>query len=386
MAALTFVMTLLAVSATASMQNPVAPATTARPTQKPGPLAPSAQGLTISEVSVDAESFDPSRGAKSALRYQLSRDAHVTVKVFDPDSQQVRTIAAAAPRKAGRNQDVWDGRDSDKNIVPNEAYFFTIEATDSGGKKAVYDPATFSGGEFADITHGEMNRERGTVTYKLSQPSRVLMRAGMVTGLLLKTVVDWEPRSSGTITEYWNGRDEDGLFDVHTLKGTTMVVTYMTLPATSVIAIGNTRTSYRDYKKTVVSKRPFKEERPMANARKISPHFLKPRTTDRAFKVDVTFPELDKASAKTAVPEIRDSALFRITVADADKDVLAGQQFELMMHVDTNFLLEEERGYVPFTSPLEVKALPAGEHILTINIITFGDQIGVGSRKIRVVK
>jgi hypothetical protein len=30
--------------------------------------------------------------------------------------------------------------------------------------------------------------------------------------------------------------------------------------------------------------------------------------------------------------------------------------------------------------------LPAGEHVLTVNIITFGDQIGVGSRKIKVVK
>jgi hypothetical protein len=102
--------------------------------------------------------------------------------------------------------------------------------------------------------------------------------------------------------------------------------------------------------------------------------------------VSIVFPDFDKAGTPPGVPTIKESAPFRIAVADQDKDVLAGQQFELMMHVNTGFLLEEERGYLPFTSQLEVKPLPAGEHIFTINIITFGDQIGVGSRKIRVVK
>jgi flagellar hook assembly protein FlgD len=351
----------------------------AQPTASP-------QGLSVFEVSVDSESFNPTRGTKSQLNYRLSREAKVTVKVFDADRQFIRGLASTATRKAGLNREIWDGQDLDGKVVPNEAYFFTIEATDSAGNKVVHDPVTFSGGEFADITHGEVNRERGTVTYKLSQPSRVLMRAGMTTGLLLKTIVDWEPRSSGTITDYWNGKDDDGMFDVSTVKGTTMVLTYMTLPATSVITIGNDKTTYREYKRAIGAKRPLKEDRPMANARKISPHFLKSRVADRAFKVNVTFPDLDKSMSASGVPEIKDSALFRISVADQDKEVLAGQQFELMMHVDTNFLLEEERGYLPFTSPLEVKALPPGEHILTINIITFGDQIGVGSRKIRVVR
>ena len=48
--------------------------------------------------------------------------------------------------------------------------------------------------------------------------------------------------------------------------------------------------------------------------------------------------------------------------------------------------MEEERGYLPFTAPLEVKSLPPGEHTLTINLITFGDQIAVASRKFRVVR
>ena len=348
--------------------------------------ATNAQGLSVSSVSVNAQSFNPSKAGKVTLQYQLSRDARVTVKVFDPDRRLVRTLADAAARRAGVPSEVWDGRDLDGRVVPNESYFFTIEATDSTGAQIVYDPITFSGGEFADVTQGALNRDSGTLTYMLSQPSRVLLRAGMATGLLLKTVVDWEPRPSGAINEYWDGKDADGLFDVPTMKGTTMVLTYMTLPATSVIAFGNDSLSYRTYSSSFAQKRPLKTERPMTGGRRISPHFLKNRATDRSFKVNIVFPDLDKGGGTASIPTIKDGALFRLAVADQDQDVLAGQQYELMMHVNTLFLVEEERGYLPFTSQLEVKALPAGEHIFTVNIITFGDQIGVGSRKIRVVK
>lgn len=376
---------LLASAMTAAQQAPRVPPAKPDGARQPPRLAPSSQGLSVSQVGVSAESFNPSRGGRCSLDYQLSRDARVSIKVFDPDRQLVRVLASGAPRRAGKNRATWDGRDLDGQVVPNEAYFFTIETTDSGGGKVVYDPVTFSGGEFADLTQGQLDRETGTLTYKLSQPSRVLLRAGVATGLLLKTVVDWEPRSSGTVTEYWNGKDADDLFDVPTLKGTMMVLTYMTLPATSVIAIGNDKTSFRDYKRAIAGQRPMKEERPMANARRISPHFLKSRVVDRGFKVDILFPELEKSRSAT-VPVVKDGAVFRVTIADQDKDVFAGQQFELMMHVDAVFLLEEERGYLPFTSQLDLKALPPGEHILTINVITFGDQIGVGSRKIRVVR
>jgi flagellar hook assembly protein FlgD len=360
----------------------LAQATPGKPQQQPHP---SSQGLSISEVAVSANSFNPSRNEKLFLSYRLSRDAKVTVKVFDPDRQLVRVIIAGALRKAGTTKDSWDGRDSDGKVVPNEAYFFNVEAQDSAGGKVVYDPITFSGGEFGDITRGQLDRETGTLSYKLSQPSRVLLRAGMSSGLLLKTIVDWEPRSSGTITEYWNGKDEDGLFDVTAMKGTTMVLTYMTLPENSVITIGNDKLSYRVYKRMVSGQRPMKEDRAMANARKISPHFLKSRITDRAFGVKINFPDFDKAGNGN-IPTIKDSALFQLSVADQDREVLAGQQFEIMVHIDTAFLFEEERGYLPFNTPLEVKAIPPGEHTLTVNLITFGDQIAVGSRKFRVVR
>lgn len=353
----------------------------------PGPAASprNSQGLSVYNVTTSAASFNPTRGDKLEVRYNLSRDASVNVRAYDADRQLVQTLASDAPRKAGPNKEVWDGKDLDGSLVPNEAYFFCVEADDGSGKKVIYDPVTFSGGESADIMQGEVSRETGTLTYKLSQPSRVLMRAGIPGSALLKTVVDWQPRVAGEITEYWNGKDEDNLVDVLGVPNYMLVLTYFTLPDTSVITVGNAKYDYRAYKAALKSPRPSKEERPMTNGRKLSPHFLKPRATDRAFKVVLTFPELAPVGAAD-VPEVRDKLLVRAAPADEDRDVTLDQQFEIILFIDNVFYAEEERGHLPFNFPVELTSLPPGEHVLTVNVVTFGDQIGIGSRKIKTTK
>jgi hypothetical protein len=353
--------------------------------QGPATAQQDSQGLSVSGVSVSAVSFNPAHGDKMDVRYSLSREARMTVNVFDADQQLVRTLASNSPRRAGQNKETWDGKDLDGMVVPNEAYFFCLEAEDSSGHKVVYDPLTFSGGESADLTQGQFSRENGTLSYQLSQPSRVLLRAGIPGSALLKTIVDWKPRVAGEITEYWNGKDESNLIDVWNTQNYMLILTYMTLPETSVITVGNDKYDYRTYKAGVKTQRPVKEERPMMNARKISPHFLKSRLTDRTFKVQLTLPESDKAG-ETALPVAKDRLMVRVDIPDEDKDVALNQQYEIILFVDTVFYAEEERGHLPFNYPLELTNLPPGEHTLTINVITFGDQIGIGSRKIQVVK
>lgn len=355
-----------------------------RPGMKSG-VASNSQGLSVFGVGLSAVSFNPSRGDKVELRYSLSRAANVTIQIFDADQHLVRTVASKASRKAGRNKEVWDGKDLEGRVAPNEAYFFCIEAEDTSKGKVIFDPVTFSGGEFADITQGQASRQTGTISYKLSQPSRVLLRAGIPGSGLLKTIVDWEPRPAGEITEYWNGKDEDSVINVWELKNHRLILSYMTLPEASVITFGNSQHDYRTYKTKFANSRPKKEERPMANTRQISPHFRKSRLTDRALKVRLVFPELDKGG-NNAVPTVRNRVLVRVEVPEQDRGILLNQQFEVILFVDTAFHAEEERGYLPFNYPWEIQNLPAGEHVLTVNIITFGDQIGVGSRRIKVVK
>jgi hypothetical protein len=309
----------------------------------------------------------------------------VTVRVFDADLELVRVVVDQARQPAGAQRAVWDGRDLDGRVAPNEAYVFTVEARGSGGAEAVYDPVTFSGGEPFDLGTAQVSRETGTLTYRLSQPARVLVRIGIPGSSLLRTLVDWAPRTQGEITEYWNGRDQDNLINVIDNPKYTVLIAYFTLPDASVITFGNGAVDYRSYKAQLRSTRPSKLTRPMVNTRRLSPQFLAPRATNRDFKVTIRFPGLDGGETP-GVPTVRDRMLARIDVPDTDREVLAGRQFEIILFVDTTYVAEEERGYVPFNFPWELRQLPPGEHVLTVNVVTFDGQIGIGSRRIRIAR
>jgi len=341
------------------------------------------EGLKIFDVAVSASSFNPSRGESAKLNYRLSQSAAVTVKVFDADLELVRVLTEKAPRKAGLISEVWDGKDLDNKVVPNETYFFTIEAEDPSGSKAVYDPVTFSGGEGFDIGQAQFDRAAGTLTYKLSGPSRVLIRVGIPGSALLKTLVDWEPRVRGEITEYWNGKDEDNLIDVWKYPKFKILITGFSLPESSVISFGNSAYDYRTYRAGLASNRPKKEQRSFTNQRKLSPHFLSSRLESRSFKAHLDLPQTPGAQI---APEVKGKLLVRVDVPDKDRELLLKQKFEIIFFVDTIYVAEEERAYVPFNYPWELGQFPEGEHILTVNFVTAKGQMGVGSTKVKVVK
>jgi hypothetical protein len=344
------------------------------------------QSSTIYDVRLSKSSFDPFRGQRVALSYRLSRGAKVSVKVFDPDRELVRMLNQDLEQRQELHELSWDGKDLEGQVVPDEAYFFTIEAKDASGAQAIYDPITFSGGEPFEITEGRIDREGGTLSYRLSVPSRVNVRAGVAGSALLRTLVDWEPRVAGAITEYWNGKDRDNLIDFWELDDGKIVISYFTLPDASVITYGNNAVDYPTYKRGLSSPRPKKVDRPMANERRISSHFLAPRLEDRELTATLSFPEFDGSEEK-AVPEIKDVILARVDVPSReDRAILLGQRFEIILFVDTVYYAEEERGHIPFNYRLDLGGVPEGEHLLTVNVITSKSQFAIASRKLKLVK
>ena len=332
----------------------------------------------VGSVALSSASFNPSRGETVRLSYELAKADRVTVNLWDPDGALVRTLIPSAPRQAGKQQETWDGKDSEGRLVPDEAYTFTVE-TASGG---VYDPTTFSGGAVGDLTEVRFDREAGTMVYRLPVPSRVLIRLGIHSGPMLRTLVDWKPRVAGSITEYWNGRDESGLIRMYENPGFTTLITYVALPEATVIAHGNAKESYRDYKLGRGKARPLKPKRPrQAAPGRLRPENLVPPAWARAPKVSLTFPRSEEA-----VPTVSGEVDVRIEVDPADRDLLQRDQFEIIFFVDNVFFAEAERGHLPFNWRWELGQLPPGEHVLTVNIASFKGQVGVASRKIRIAR
>jgi hypothetical protein len=336
----------------------------------------------ITEVTLGASAFNPTRNEQARLTYRLTQADRVAIHVYDPDGALLRTLADRVLYDAGVHEVAWDGRDNEGQLVPDEAYTFTI-ATDAG---AVHDPMTFSGGIVGDITQAHFDAEGGTVVYTLPAPSRVLIRLGIQSGPMLKTLVDWKPRIAGAITEYWDGWDENKLVKVREHKDFRALITYVTLPDATVIAYGNDQESYRDYKLGPARGRPQKPDRPRAPdpQARLRPENLVPPAWARAPRVLMTFPK--HAVETESIPEVQGVVDVQVDVEPADRDRLLREQFEILFFVDNVFFTEAERGYLPFNWRWELQQLPAGEHVLTVNISSFRGQVGVASRQVRVVQ
>jgi len=102
-------------------------------------------GLIDSSVHTYAapNPFAPSRDERCRIVYSLSRDAEVTIELFDFSSRRVRVVLDGEARPGQENhREGWDGTDDDGDQVANGVYFYRLE-TDRGdrafGKLVVLD-------------------------------------------------------------------------------------------------------------------------------------------------------------------------------------------------------------------------------------------------------
>jgi len=348
-----------------------------------GGISPS-YGNLLSKLRVSKSSFNPQKGDEVGVYFTLSKGAKVEVNIYDPDSGLIRTFQKEFS-DSGEQGLIWDGKDMDGRVVPDEAYYFAVTAEEDSKTKEIYDPTTFSGGVEHDITSADADPESHTINYKMPEMGRVMVRMGIQGGPLMNTLVDWKPRVEGMITEYWNGRDKDNLVDIYDHSKFKMIITYLTLPENSVIAFGNKQLTYREYKKSVGTKRPVKQDRPRSVGGKISPHYALARTKDYVPDVKMTFSKTDGTEPDGTII-LKGKTLVKVELADEDKRIFQDQQFEICFFLDYDFFAEDEAGYTPFNWVWDLSNVKEGDHLLTVNISSFKDQIGLLSRKVRVVK
>lgn len=334
----------------------------------------------VKGVELSRQAINPSAGHTVGLAFELSHNDRVSVHVYDPDGGWVRTLTDSLEGRVGRNEVSWDGRDADGNVVPDEAYHFVIE-TASG---SVYDPTTFSGGVVGVVPEAEFDFLGGTATYRLPTSARVLARLGIRDGPMLKTLVDWKPRVAGSVTEYWQGWDEDKVIRFAEHPGFLAIITYVSLPEASVIAFGNREASYRITRLGEAKDRRRKPTRPDSTqpAGRLRPEGLVPPAWSRAPVVSLILPEFE--TQDLLVPEVGDRVQVRVEIDPADLEQLVSDQFEVMFYVDTVFFAESERGYSPLNWVWETHQLPPGEHLLTVNVSSLKGRVGVASRKVRI--
>jgi flagellar hook assembly protein FlgD len=146
----------------------------------------------------------------------------------------------------GTNTDTWNGKDNTKNIVPDGAYTFTIQATNAttlGEYTPEYIPGAVGITDFAiKKIFDPHSNEPCQINYRLADYAEVLIKAG---GSARRdpnwAILNWKPRPPGFNTDSWDGRDANG--NLVNLDTATIAIWARALPDEPMIVVSELKLS-----------------------------------------------------------------------------------------------------------------------------------------------
>lgn len=338
----------------------------------------------IKGVTVKPGIFNPNKGEEVVISYSLSHPGKAIIMIFDLEMHLIKDIISKK-RISGIDKLLWDGRDLAGRIVPDEAYFFTIEAIDYQGDFTFYDPTTFSGGEYMKI-QVYFDPEERKITYELPKNARVRIRAGIEDGPLLKSIANWYPRLAGENEELWDGKDESGVIDALDQEGFRLMADAITLPENTIVTSGNIEYSHYEYKTAIAPDRPQKRERALYKAKNTIAAFqIKlPKELIPEPKFSIHLYNKDIKMEINGSPIVQDKLPIKIELDEGIKRIITEQRYEILCFVDCEFISEEEVGYSPYTWIWDTKNVSNGEHIITVNVCTLKGEVSSNSVKVLV--
>ncbi|OZS45575.1 hypothetical protein [Photobacterium sanguinicancri] len=321
--------------------------------------------------------FNPSDTNVFHFSIDIHQKVLLEVSIVSTDRDVVKTIYPLKLTQKGTLTLAWDGKDELGVVVPDEAWFPVIRYVYEGDEYTVT-PMDNSGGEILQsIPIVFQSREQLNIT--LDQPARLLVRAGLKSGAMLKTISDWRPLVSGTHLIHWDGLDTSGVYPFTESEDFAVMATAFALPEHAIMTWGNASIDYvqwhklRGYSEHVADRRAnIKQSR---DGKTLSKVFFKPMYLPRDPRVTVYFDTRRQASANNEL------AFVQVDIPKEDRGIVEKSLFEVGFFINGQFVSEEEQGYVPFVWQFNPNEYPKGDHYLTVNISGFDGQVGVATVK-----
>lgn len=362
-----------------------------------------AQEYVPDALEVQPETFDPVAGQQVRISFNLSAPAAVTTTIFDANHFLIKTLENNRQSPPGHHVIHWDGRDKHGLLVPADAYYFTLKIVFDDGRHFFYNPA-FSGGKDLGGIDTQVDRQQQRVTYHLPEPARIRIRAGVKGAALRKTLIDWDAQTGGDHAILWDGMDESGTEIIWDQEGFMLSAIAFSLPPHSIL-VSTSQFDYFEYWRQRAQE--YDAEmwgyiRASADARearlrfqevsekvlqrtdlKNSRYYLMGRFLNRTPEVNIVFEE-NAAKVDGGIPVVSGIVPVNIMLSDLSRMTLLEQRYEVICYVDHQMVLEDESGRFPYTWLWDTTGLSNGTYLITVNIATLSDQVGVATTKVAI--
>jgi len=339
------------------------------------PAAASTARVAITSVGIEPKTLDVKTHGTAVIRYTLSRAAEVVVDLVDDEGRIVRRLRNGQEQPAGPHTAVWDGLADNGQAVAGGAYRYVIRTKDVRGRETVYDPSTATGGEELQPRDFTYEPQSGAVRWLMPRAGYARIRVGLEGFPHLRTLLDWEPLEAGEQQVAWDGKDASGLIQVADHPNRVIRINAFALADNTVIVRGPSAAAPDG--PTLYA--------PSTKEAGAYFHAHHARAVCHEVRCHVMFPDARRLSPD-GQPVLSGKVPVRVVVDEVDAASVVNQRFEMVLYEDLTLLFEEEEALNPFTFLWDTSSLPAGLHLLTVNLLTYDDHYGVATLPVMIEK
>ncbi len=262
--------------------------------------------------------------------------------------------------------------------VPRGVFLFYLAATGPNHESMGIYPRLPGGGEIIQVRESQLDAVKQTISYVLPRAAGVRVRAGFREGLYLQPIISAEPQLAGAHTVNWDGTGQGGIFtNLYQHPAIQVSILARSLPVNVLVGQSAANQAGQDQLtpelKTLPPHLAGINSPPWMNADgQKPPHFL--IADDYILNLEA------------AEDTIRRIVEIKTDCASANRSRLFNQRFELMLFLDTTFLVEDERSQLPFSYRMSTRGLAPGRHVLTANVIDSDSAVGTISKEFIISK
>ncbi len=333
----------------------------------------------ITRVRCTPKTIDIQKNETAQIAFTLTGKAKVWLEIKDEEQQVVYSEKPHKTYRSGNHMFKWHGGKNPGEPVLPGVYTYVLHARERKGKQETFDPWAETWGLPIHVRSIDYDKKKEILSYTMPRAGRTRIRIGLKDGPLLKTLIDWEPQEGGVQEIYWDGIDKDGLVQLKENPDTFIMIHAYSLADNSII-VKDKRQKPVHNKEGPLIRRSIPTITPSGERRYF--HAVHNPWVCREPEAIIRLPEASKKENHWVVPSGQVPIV--IDAPPESRRMLTESRFEVVIFVDAVFIMEDEEGYFPYTYMWDTSSLNPGDHLLTVNLVSYEDHIAVKTLQVTV--